>query len=280
MRILILGAGGMLGSELTRVLSDQDLIVADLPEWDITQAENLKLKIEKCQPELIINCAAFTNVEEAESPKKLAFKVNAEGPLFLAEISQELNIPLVHLSTDYVFDGKKKGGYNEDDLTNPVNFYGVSKATGERNIMENCQKYYLVRTSWLFGQNRSGSQTKKNFIEIMLDLAQSQKPFAVVTDQYSKPTYAWDLAQAIKNLIFNKPPYGIYHLTNEGSASWYEYAQEIFHFKNIHIGLNKTTAAEFFSKAKRPIDSSLNNNKLPKLRLWQEALEEYLRSKI
>lgn len=280
MKILILGAGGMLGSDVVEVLSNYDLIVADLPEWDITEAKNLKLKMQNCRPDLIINCAAFTDVSAAEEQKKLVFKVNAEGPLNLAKIVSKLDILLIQISTDYVFDGKKEGGYNEDDYTHPINVYGQSKEQAEKNIIGNCQKYYIVRTSWLFGRAiQKSRQNKKNFVDKMLELGQTQKVVKVIKDRFSKPTYTRDLAKSIKDIINSKPDFGIYHLVNEGVISWYGFAEEIFKQAEIDVKLEPITAREFFKNDIRPKNSALNNNKLPKLRSWQEALADYLKSK-
>lgn len=275
MKILILGAAGMLGSALVNILSDQDLIVADKPEWDITEARNLKDGILNCSPEWIINCAAFTNVENSEDQRELVFKVNADGPLNLGKIAEELDIPLIHISTDYVFNGLKESGYNESDLTDAINAYGKSKELGEKNIIKNSRKHYIIRTSRLFGRSIAG---KENFVDKMIRLSLTENNIKVVNDQFSKPTYASDLALAIKDLIKKRPDYGIYHLTNEGAASWHDIALEIFKQIKKTIVLTPILTSEFFSKAKRPKYSLLNNTKLPKLRPWQEALSDYLKT--
>jgi len=275
MKILILGAAGLLGSAVVNILSEHDLIVGDKPELDITEVQNLKDKIFDCRPELIINCAAFTNVEEAEDQKESAFKVNAEAPLNLAKISSESDIPLIHISTDYVFNGSNQNGYNEDDLTDAINVYGKSKELGEKNIIKNCKRHYIIRTSRLFGRSIIG---KENFIDKIIRLSLTESNIKVVNDQFSKPTYANDLALAIKNFIENRLDYGIYHLTNEGVASWHDIAKEIFKQKNKNINLLPVSSSEYFSKAVRPKYSQLNNTKLSKLRPWQKALSDYLKS--
>lgn len=279
MKILILGAAGMLGNELAKTLSRHDLIMGDLPDWDITKADDLYGKIKSCLPELIINCAAFTNVESAEDNIKQAFMVNGEGPLNLSKIADSLKIVLTHLSTDYVFDGEKPGGYgyNEDDITRPLNAYGKSKEQGEKNIIGNCQRFYIIRTSWLFGrQSQISPDGKKCFVDAMLELGAKEQSIKVVNDVFSKPTYVKDLSLNIKNIIEKKLDYGIYHVINEGTTNWHSYAAEIFKQKKIGIQLIPIPAAEFFTKAVRPKNSSLNNNKLPKLRMWQDALGDYL----
>jgi len=279
MKILIIGAGGMLGSDVVNSLSDQDLIVADLPEWDITKFEDLKQKVDNCQLDYIINCAAFTNVGKAEEKETEVFKVNAQGPLNLAKISSNLNIPLIHISTDYVFNGEKKGGYDENDQTGAISVYGKSKEAGEKNVAENCQKYFIIRTSGLFGKTlQKGEQGRMNFVDKMLELGQNQKSVTAVSDKFSKPTYTKDLAKLIRDIIETKPEYGIYHGVNEGVASWHQFAKEVFKQAGIKTKLKKTTCLEFFKNNIRPKYSALNNNKLPKLRNWKEALTDYLKS--
>ncbi len=279
MRLLIFGAGGMLGHDLVNAFSDQDIFVADLPEWDITaDYETLKSKIVEVKPEVIINAAAFTDVEGAEEKKEICFKVNAEALINLSKISKELDVLLVHISTEYVFDGLKQDGYNEEDETKAINVYGESKEKGEKNLIENCDKYYLIRSSWLFGKAiQKGKPRGKNFVDKMIELSKLEDEIKVVSDQYGKPTFTKDLAHGIKGLIESKKEYGIYHLVNENKASWYDLAQETFKLMGLTVNLKGVSYKEYDSKIERPIISVLNNNKLPKLRSWQEALKEYIK---
>lgn len=276
MKILLLGAGGLLGNYFLSVFGREELVVGDLPEWDITDELKINQLIELVKPEVIVNCAAFTDVEAAESQSELVQKINAIGPQILAKAAKNLGATLVHFSTDYVFDGRKTSGYNEDDPPRPLNVYGLSKYQGEQNIVSQWTNYYIVRTSWLFGGSFNRSSGKASFIEKMLQLAKNQPRIEAVNNQFSKPTYAKDLATAVFELINNKPPYGTYHLVNEGVVSWFDYAQEIFKLTKISVTLMPISAENFFTKAKRPLFSALNNNKLKKLRPWPEALAEYL----
>ena len=278
MKILILGAAGMLGHDLVNAFIKGDVIPADLPEWDVAKIKDLRSKINSCQPEIVINAAAYTDVDGAEDNKEIAFKVNAEGVKNLALICKEINIPLVHISTEYVFDGQKEQGYNEEDQTGSKNVYGQSKEHGEKYLQENCEKFYLIRTSWLFGKSpQVGKPRGKNFIDKIIEKGLNQSEVKVVNDQFGKPTYTKDLSEAIKLVVEKKEPFGIYHLVNEGTASWHELAKEAFKIKGIKTKLVPVTSDEFPSKVNRPKFSSLNNNKLPKLRTWQEAVKDYLR---
>ncbi len=280
MKALIIGAQGMLGHDLVNAFTNDDVIPADLPEWDITEEKNLKLKIQNCQPDIIINSAAFTDVEGAEENKELAFKVNAEGVLNLAKICQELNIPLVHISTEMVFNGEKKTGYNEDDQTSPLSIYGQSKEQGEKNLTAHCQQYYLIRSSWLFGlAKQRGKPRGQNFIDKIIELGENQSEVRVVCNQYGKPTFTHDLARMLKQLVGKKMPYGVYHLVNEGVTTWYDLAKEVFRLKQIKTKLIPVTSQEFPSRVKRPTYAILNNNRFFQLRPWQEAVTEYLKYK-
>jgi len=277
MKILITGAGGMLGHDLVNVFVNEDIFVADLPEWDITKIEELRSKIKDCQPDIIINSAAYTDVEGAEDNKNLAIKVNAEGVNNLSLIANELDIPLLHISTEYVFDGENQAGYNEDSQVNPKNAYGQSKAEGERSLIKTCHKYYLVRTSWLFGKApQKGKPRGKNFIDKIIELGLNESQVKVVNDQFGHPTYTKDLALGIKSLVEGKFEFGIYHLVNNGIATWHDLAKEAFTLRGIQTPLIPVESSEFPTKVKRPKYSILNNNKLPKLRTWQEAVKEYL----
>ncbi|MBT3690239.1 dTDP-4-dehydrorhamnose reductase [bacterium] len=279
MRLLIFGAGGMLGHDLVNAFSDEDIFVADLPEWDITaDYETLKNKISEVKPEVIINAAAFTDVEGAEEKKDICFKVNAEAVTSLSKICKELDILLVHISTEYVFDGLKQEGYNEEDVTKAINIYGQSKEQGEKNLIENGDKYYLVRSSWLFGKApQQGKPRGLNFIEKMIELSKTQSSINVVNDQFGKPTFTKDLAHGIKELIKAKKEYGIYHIINEGSVSWHDLAKETFKLMGLEVDLKPISYKEYDSQIERPTNSVLNNNKLNKLRTWQEALAEYIK---
>lgn len=242
----------------------------DKDEIDITDKSQVSAKITDLAPELIINAAAYTNVDGCETNEDLATRVNGEAVGYLAQMAKEIGAALVHYSTDYVFDGAKKEGYVEVDKPNPINAYGRSKLVGELSIV-NCQllDYYLIRTAWLFGPKG------KNFVETMLALADKGKPIKVVNDQFGCPTYAPDLAQATREIIESKKPFGIYHRTNSGVTTWYEFAKEIFRVFGRQVDLSPCSTADYPTPAKRPAYSVLVSTRLPALRPWPEALAAY-----
>lgn len=274
--ILILGSQGMLGGELLNVFGSEAL-GWDRTDIDVTDYENLKLKVENLEtrPEAIINCVAFNDVDGAEVKKEAAFKLNSEVPKFLAELCNELDIPLVHFSTNYVFDGEK-GEYSEAGEAKPLSIYGQSKHAGELAVAKVCKKYYLVRTSVLFGKKGKSEEAKQSFIDLMSVLAEKQGEVKAVSDEVNTITYAFDLAQSIKVLLKQQFPYGTYHLTNSGQASWYDFAKEIFNIKKNPVSVIPVSSSEFPRAAKRPKKAVLLNNKFPTLRPWQEALSEFL----
>lgn len=277
-KILIIGAKGMLGQDLVKVFSadkNYDVISWDLENLDITNKNNVFEKIGKLKPEIIINAAAFTDVDgcEDEAKKDLCMKVNGEAVGYLASCASQINAILVHYSTDYVFNGKKSEGYKENEKEiDPVNSYGESKALGEKKLQENTKRFYLIRTSWLYGKGG------KNFVDTMLKLSETKKELKVVDDQHGKPTHTVDLAKRTKELIDKNLPYGIYHITNEGETTWFEFAKKIFEFAKVNVKVNPCTSDEFPRPARRPTYSSLINTKLPASRRWEEALAEYLRT--
>jgi len=283
MKILIIGAKGMLGQELVKVFSSKGQAISEIEvtswdkkEIDITKEDEMK-KIKDLKPEIIINAAAYNAVDKAEEEIEVANKLNGEAVGYLAQVAKELAAIIVHYSTGYVFDGQKKG-YKEDDEPNPINAYGYSKFIGEKLLPKNCHQFYLIRTNLLFGPPAASNLGKKSFIEIMLQKASEVGTIEVVNDEFSNPTYVKDLAEATYRLIKEKYPFGIYHLINEGIASWYDWAREIFKIKNIKINLIPISRDKLKRQAKRPKYSVLLNTKFPKLRTWQKALREYLTS--
>jgi len=277
-KILILGAKGMLGQDLSKVLADYNLILWDRQEIDIADEYQVNKKIIDLKPQIIINCAAYTAVDDCEMHKELALRINNQAVGYLALAAKKIGAIIVQISTDYVFDGKNKNGYVEDSQEfGPVNFYGESKLLGEKSLKNIAAKYYLVRTSWLYGQNG------KNFVETMLNLGQEKKELKVVNDQFGKPTYTVDLAHQILYILDNALPFGIYHATNEtkeGGISWHEFANKIFELANLDVKAIPCISQEFPRPAERPAYSALINTKLPKIRDWQIALKEYLDNKI
>jgi dTDP-4-dehydrorhamnose reductase len=271
MKILILGHKGMLGHELAEVFENgNELFLWDREQIDITKREEVMQKIGELKPNAVINAAAYTAVDKAESEKDLAYNVNGCAVGFLATICKQINALFVHFSTDYVFGGESHNGYEENHPYKPVNAYGKSKALGEKMILDIEPRYYLIRTSWLFG--KSG----KNFIETMLKLASENKNIKVVNDQFGSPTYAKDLAREVRKLIELKNPYGIYHITNSGFCNWHKFAIKIFELAGLKPDMRPVNSEEFITPAKRPTYSMLVNTKLPLLRPWEEALKDYL----
>lgn len=261
-KTLIFGASGMLGSDICKVFPEA--LPLTHRELDITDKTQVLDRIQKINPDLVINAAAYTDVDGCEDNQELAFHVNGHGPGYLADACNKIGATLVHFSTDYVFDGSKKE-YTEFDTPNPINVYGKSKLLGEQEITENLDNYRIIRTSWLFGKHG------KNFVETILKLSHDMDEVKVVNDQFGKPTYTVDIARRLKEIVELEP--GVYHLTNDGVCSWYEFASA---FINNAV---PCTSDEFPRKAKRPKYSVLTNTKIEPMRHWKEALKDYLKEK-
>lgn len=261
-KTLIIGAKGMLGSDLSSFFPDA--VKLNHRELDITNRNQVLESIDIIKPDLVINAAAYTDVDGCEDKQELAFDVNGYGPGYIAEACSETGSMLVHFSTDYVFDGSKKE-YLESDTPKPINVYGRSKLLGEQEIAENMDDYRIIRTSWLFGAHG------KNFVDTILRLSGEMDKVKVVNDQFGKPTYTADLADKITEITELEA--GIYHITNEGICSWYEFA-------SAFIGnAVPCTSKEFPRKAKRPNYSILMNTKTGPMRHWKDALKEYLKER-
>jgi dTDP-4-dehydrorhamnose reductase len=274
MKVLILGAKGMLGTALLKIFAQETPLAWDQADVDITNEKVTIEKIKQVSPEVIINAAAYTDVDGAESARDLAFHVNEDGVRHVASAAKAIDALLVHYSTDYIFPGNHQSGYSEDDQPGPpVNVYGESKLAGEFALKEIRPRHYLLRTAWLYGTGG------KNFIDTMLRLAGTSKEIQVVNDQYGNPTYTNDVAEATLNIINNKLPYGIYHTVNSGTASWYELALKIFELKGISVHINPITSSQYPLPAKRPHYSILRNTRGPALRPWSEALDDYLKER-
>lgn len=274
MKILITGAYGMLGSDLREILKNHELIATGFKELDITNEEKVIEFICENSPEIVINAAAYTAVDDCETNYDDAYAVNAIGPRNLAIACNKIDIPLIHISTDYVFDGSKNTPLLEDDELGPQSAYGKTKLEGEKFIQENTEKYFILRTAWLYGVHGG------NFVQTMLNLAKEHDKITVVNDQIGSPTFSYDLAKGISNLL-NSEKYGIYHLTNEGECSWYEFAKDIFELSKIDLKLIPVSTEEFQKPAPRPHYSVLSNEKwikagFPPMRNYKEALNEYL----
>jgi len=282
MKILLIGANGQLGSDLKRVFQEEDLVSLTHDDVDICEPVAVKETLRRHRPQLVLNTAAYHKVDECESNVEKTFSVNVFGVRNLASACGELACTLVHLSTDYVFDGRKEQGYLETDLPNPINVYGISKLAGEQFVRCLAPQHFVVRTSGLFGV--AGSSGKGgNFIELMLRLAIEKKDIKVVADQVLSPTYTLDLAEQIK-VLCETEHYGLYHATSQGECSWFEFAAKIFELSKVDANLSSTTTAEFGALAARPARSVLENARLKQLgietmRSWQEGLAAYLAAK-
>ncbi len=274
MNIVIVGAKGMLGSMLGEVFAEYKPLLLDREEIDITNEQSVRQVLRDANASVIVNAAAYTNVDAAEvDHKEEAFSVNETGVRNLAIVARELSATLVHFSTDYVFPGTNPEGYAESDSPGPaVNIYGNSKLAGERALKESGCNFYLIRTAWLYGPNG------KNFVDTMIALGKKEKTLKVVHDQYGCPTYTKDLSNYAKTLIEKKYPFGIYHGTNSDSASWFQLAEKIFEYtQNLAVVVKPVPSTDFPRPAKRPAYSILKNTKGPQMRPWQEALAEYVR---
>ena len=271
MRVLVLGAKGMLGRSLVEAFAPDDVVAWDIAELDITDAAQVEEKLPAATPDVVINAAAYTNVDRAEDEPETADAVNGHAVGVLARTCAQHGIPLLHVSTDYVFSGDQPEGYHEDDdPTVPLSAYGRSKLLGEKLLGQRAKKFWLVRASWLFGP--SG----KHFVDAVLRLAATKSELRVVADQHGSPTYAVDLAAAIATLVRERAPFGVYHLTNSGVTTWADFARAIFKHANLKTRVVPIPASEYPSKATRPQWSMLLNTKRPPLRPWQEALREYI----
>ncbi len=272
MKVLIVGARGMLGQDLMNVFSEYEPIGVDREEMDVTDPESVFKKMDEVQPDVVINAAGYTAVDVAETAdgQQDAIAINGMAVGTLAEICKQHDIPLIHFSTDYVFDGNKADPYKETDTPSPINKYGESKLLGETLLQKNTDKFYLIRTSWLFGKHG------KNFVTTMIDLGKQGKQLTIVNDQIGKPTWSCDLAESVLTLLVEKRPYGIYHLVNEEAVSWYDFAVEIFQQTQMEVDVLPVSSEEFVRPAHRPKNSCLANTKFPLLRSHKDALQNYL----
>ena len=283
MKILITGSNGMLAKEIIeRFEEGNELMLTDVAELDITNADMVMSFVKKEKPECIINCAAFTAVDKAEEAGEIVEKINAEGPANLAKAAKETGAKLVHISTDYVFGGNLDitKDYKEDDEKNPVTAYGITKLHGEQEIEKNMDEYYIFRTAWLYGVGGN------NFVKTMLKLGKDRDELNVVADQHGSPTYAKDLAEFIYQAVTKKIPYGVYNATNKGYTTWYDFTKAIFEYTGIICTVNPVTTEEYIklmkvTQAKRPKNSQMSKEKLEKAGIevpeWREALKKYLK---
>jgi dTDP-4-dehydrorhamnose 3,5-epimerase/reductase len=273
---LVTGANGQLGHDVVSKLKEMklDTLAPKREEFDLTKQAEVKAYILKERPDVIIHCAAYTSVDQAEDEKEISFLVNVEGTKSVVEAAKDINAKLVYISTDYVFEGLGQEPYPEDKETNPVNYYGYTKEQGEKLVKDKIKEHFIVRTSWLYGSNSN------NFVKTMLKLAETKNEISVVNDQVGAPTYTKDLAEFIVDLVQTNK-YGTYHGVSEGYCSWYEYAKLIFTKSGIEMKINPIATKEYPTKAKRPLNSRLSKNNTDKAGIkrlphWINALSRFL----
>lgn len=270
----------MLGQELVRVgaaRGGHEIFAWDKTDIDLTAAGALD-KIRAAAPELIINAVAYNAVDDIEGEGwATAEKINAELPGKLATVARELGATFVHFSSDYVFDGECDAGYDEDAEPQPVNAYGRSKMMGEDAVRSVGGDYYLIRLSRLFGKPAASVGAKKSFVDIMIELGRTKETINLVDEEKAAPTYAPDLATEVFALLEARAPFGMYHLTNAGACTWFEFGQEIFRLTESNIVASSVAASAFPRPARRPRTSELLNTRRPPLRSWRTALAEYVR---
>lgn len=288
--ILVTGSTGQLGSDVVKELLKRgySTLSPNRSEFNLCSEDSIRNYILNSNCEAIVHCAAYTQVDKAEDEKDLCIKINATATKHIVKCAKILDIPMIYISTDYVFDGMKgledinsdeldKSSYleyKEDDKTNPQNIYGQTKLEGELYVKELLDKYYIVRISWVFGENGN------NFIDTMLRLSKDRDLLNVINDQVGSPTYTKDLSRLLVDMIETNK-YGIYHATNEGFCSWYDFAKEIFNISGVDIKVNPIETSKYPTKATRPMNSKMSKEKLTlqgfcKLRNWKESLEEYI----
>jgi len=279
MKVAVLGSGGQLGTELRKALGSWQVFPFTRRELDICDFVYAAETLNALRPDVVINTAAFNRVDDCEEEISRAFWVNAFAVRKLAQVCAKLDCTLVHISTDYVFDGEKNTPYSEEDSPNPVNVYGASKLAGEHFSRNICRKHLVIRTAGVFGL--AGSRAKGgNFVETMIRLAQQGKPIRVVNDQVLSPTYAKDLAYTISELL-RLGALGLFHVANSGQCSWYQLAAKVMELTGLAADLEPITAQQFGAKARRPRYSVLATQAMrrlgiPELRPWPDALQAYL----
>lgn len=267
----------MLGSQIfadASAVSGMSVFGFDRADFDISDKVALKKTFDEVSPDVVINCAAYTNVDDCEKNRDLAFKINADVVADIAKLCADCGATLIHFSTDYVFDGEKGSGYSENDIPCPINVYGESKLKGEEAILAVLKRFYIIRTSWLFGKNG------KNFVDTIIGLVKSLPKISVVGDQIGSPTYTKDLSAVIISHFLNLSlPFGIYHVTNSGVTSWFNFAKKIFEIAKIDAIIDEVTSEKFLRPAKRPKNSVLLSTKFDfKMRGFEETLADYLMS--
>ncbi|MBD0253431.1 MAG: dTDP-4-dehydrorhamnose reductase [Rubrobacter sp.] len=270
MRVLLAGAGGQLGLELAGILPERDheVVALDRRGLDVADPETVEGAVDEHEPEMVINAAAYTNVDGCEDETGLAYAVNALGPRNLAQACERRGCALLHVSTNYVFDGENGRPYEPFDSPNPISAYGRTKFAGEEYVMRLMNRWYVVRSAGVYGRGH-------NFVRTMLRVASERDSLEVKDDEFISPTYARDLAEGIVRVV-EGGRYGLYHLTNAGSCSWYEFTREIFRLTGVETEVVPIPGSEYPLPAARPANGVLSSLGGPELRHWKEALEDYL----
>jgi dTDP-4-dehydrorhamnose reductase len=273
MKVALTGSEGMFGHAVMKIFSDIEVVPFAYKNLDVTDLGGVRQKISDLKPDFLIHAAAYTNVDACETDADAAYRVNGLGARNVAIACEEIRCPVVYISSDYVFDGTKGSPYNEWDMPNPVNLYGLSKLMGEQFVSAHTTRFYIVRTSWLYGPNGN------NFVDTIARLLSEKDSLQVVNDQFGCPTFTEDLARTVRQLLGKG--YGIYHATNSGICSWYDFAVRIAEIKGLQKSIAPVSTAQFPRPAKRPPFSALNTTMLrlegiDGSRRWEDALGEYL----
>lgn len=276
MKVFVTGVKGQLGHDVVRELEKRGMeaVGVDIEEMDITDAASVEQVIRAAAPDAVIHCAAYTAVDAAEENEAVCRRVNADGPRNIARVCRELDIRMLYVSTDYVFDGQGEHVWEPEDACAPRSVYGQTKYEGELAVQEILEKYFIVRIAWAFGKNG------KNFVKTMLKLAETHDTINVVSDQFGSPTYTYDLARLLVDMV-QTDKYGVYHATNEGFCSWYDFACAIFREAGVNVKVVPVTSAEYGAKANRPMNSRMSKEKLTengfeRLPSWEDALKRFM----
>lgn len=277
MKVLVTGVAGQLGYDVIKELESHQIeyLGVDRDTMDLTDENAVRQVITNFGPDAVIHCAAYTAVDKAEDDVEACRKVNVDGTRYIAEVCREINAKMVYISTDYVFPGTGEQFYEVDDIKGPQNVYGQSKYDGELEVQRLLEKYFIVRISWVFGINGN------NFIKTILRLGETRNALTVVADQIGSPTYTYDLAKLLVEMVENEQ-YGVYHAHNEGVCSWAEFATEIFKQANLNVTVIPVPSTEYPTRAARPLNSRMSTARLTEkgfglLPIWQDALKRYIR---
>lgn len=276
MKVFVTGVRGQLGYDVVKELEKRGIeaVGVDIQEMDITDEASVSRVIRGESPDAVIHCAAYTAVDAAEENEDLCRRVNADGPRYIAKVCRDLDIKMIYISTDYVFSGQGEMPWEPEDEKAPQSVYGRTKYEGELAVQELLEKYFIVRIAWVFGVNG------RNFVKTMLKLSENHDVITVVNDQFGSPTYTYDLARLLVDMVLTDK-YGVYHATNEGICSWYDFARAIFEEAGISMTVKPVSTAEYGAKASRPANSRMSKDKLEengfeRLPDWRDALKRYL----